>query len=562
MPDVGWWFLAAGAAGAVAVAAPEVPAFAAEAAARGPLRVCVSELLPGICEPLPSVWRRGRYRAAKVRTVAGVRGLLDGGRLPSLANLRPYLFSMDAIFSPARRVCPGGDSSFLEAGSAPSNHCVHAPQRGTTVLPAREQRWFDQYAAVERAFIARWLDEGGSCGVLPADGTAPKASMRADVVVVPSFAMHCFVRRGFSQLFRYWQQNVTAQNTYWAQVHAHYHLGRSSPPLIVMHEGRFYNPRSLPSQGIIMQPLFSRLPAALRARVVRATLESNVPHPGPRALAGPGRWPGLEDWSDGAEEELARRGQRRAGRAAPLLVTLPVPTGVLSATDWTTFGSGHRPVAIMLSASRERGSNRGAEGRVHAFRALRRAGALCDDDGCVLCMPGHDCESHARRGLFALPTVSRFCVEPPGDSQLRSHLYVALAQGCVPVLFDAAHAGYRSPASQVAWWPWRLPPGREATTAPEPAGALDYREFAVRLNGSQVASGMWVKALVRMVQDGSWARLQRGVVRVAPLFQLQRRDCAQGMAAAAPCDAFDMLRRVVRRAAASVTHGTRHAAPA
>lgn len=60
---------------------------------------------------------------------------------------------------------------------------------------AQLREYFDQYWGAEKMMLARWLQIGEPCASAEARNGSCAA---ADVVVVPSPAMHCFVRRGFS----------------------------------------------------------------------------------------------------------------------------------------------------------------------------------------------------------------------------------------------------------------------------------------------------------------------------------------------------------------------------
>mmetsp|Transcript_8049 Transcript_8049/g.18976 ORF Transcript_8049/g.18976 Transcript_8049/m.18976 type:complete len:336 (-) Transcript_8049:73-1080(-) len=320
-------------------------------------------------------------------------------------------------------------------------------------------------------------------------------------------------------------------------------------------------------------------PSGFSTRVVRASIESNLMAPSSGGLLG--TWYGYrfpEEYVDGAEAELSRR---RSGLAegefwtytmnVPLLVTLPVPTGLLNSVRWHEMapglsrspggsggGSGGLPDSsrtrdILILLSGERGRNVAAVDRLGAFDTLERAGATCTSKGCMLCAPGHSgCEAR-RTHMYAQAAHAVFCVEPSGDTLTRSHLYVAIQAGCVPVIFDGVHKLFAdSNYSDATWWPWRAPPQgkRLARSGDEQVmrrfgGGVDYRRFAVVLGAQDLAAGTWVEELRTLVQSGRVRHLQLELDKVAHLFTYARGPCTGALRV---CDAFAQFLAFVGRA--------------
>eukprot|EP00747_Dinoflagellata_sp_TGD_P138874 gnl/TRDRNA2_/TRDRNA2_175841_c2_seq12.p1 gnl/TRDRNA2_/TRDRNA2_175841_c2~~gnl/TRDRNA2_/TRDRNA2_175841_c2_seq12.p1 ORF type:complete len:246 (-),score=6.77 gnl/TRDRNA2_/TRDRNA2_175841_c2_seq12:341-1078(-) len=74
------------------------------------------------------------------------------------------------------------------------------------------------------------------------------------------------------------------------------------------------------------------------------------------------------------------------------------------------------------------------------------------------------------KNVYDVAVNSVFCLEPPGDTLTRSHFYVSIVSGCIPVIFDGGHDLYKDEPTQ---WPWR------STFATQLPFSVDYAEFAV-----------------------------------------------------------------------------------
>ena len=152
--------------------------------------------------------------------------------------------------------------------------------------------------------------------------------------------------------------------------------------------------------------------------------------------------------------------------------------------------------------------------------------------------------------VWRLASASTFCVEPAGDTPTRSHLYLAVLSGCVPVVVDGGAPSFGRPddgetpldfghAGHTPW-AWRRDPAAGTAGAADAEAAasawenggfggswpeLDYRRFAVTLraadlNGSFASGGDGgLVAALRRVSPTRLASLRRGLEAVAPLMR-------------------------------------------
>jgi len=189
---------------------------------------------------------------------------------------------------------------------------------------------------------------------------------------------------------------------------------------------------------------------------------------------------------------------------------------------------------------------------------------------------------------------STFCLEPHSDSAVRSHFYLVVQAGCIPVLFDMLHNPGPFPSPQEIPWAWRPPHlpelravlershrGRQALHSLEQFDrfALVYNVSLAHIFEDFVASEApsleagwahddgpdhsWAAAegrlvagvvthLAELADSQSPSRhqllvrqLQKEVGRVAPLFRYALKPCESFEVATvrspAPCDAFTMM---------------------
>lgn len=121
-------------------------------------------------------------------------------------------------------------------------------------------------------------------------------------------------------------------------------------------------------------------------------------------------------------------------------------------------GKSRRQNFILLQGKQQRGKSTSI--RMALATEIRKAGGVCTVGRCVLGGAG---ESRLRleERLRARPYIlwedeseSAFCLQPPGDTLTRSHFYVSVQAGCIPVVFDGVLQDYRDERSTTAW-AWR-----------------------------------------------------------------------------------------------------------
>ena len=149
---------------------------------------------------------------------------------------------------------------------------------------------------------------------------------------------------------------------------------------------------------------------------------------------------------------------------------------------------------------------------------------------------------------------SNFCLEPPGDTPTRSHFYLAVLSGCIPVIFDHGVSGMDAGESSASkgevtevWgtlaydglvrtsWAWRDSPGTK----------LDYNDFTVVVNANNgVLSGGRdiMTELINMPERDPerFAALRRGLEKAAPRMRFASSDCGEPS-----CDGFRALQDAI-----------------
>jgi hypothetical protein len=260
-------------------------------------------------------------------------------------------------------------------------------------------------------------------------------------------------------------------------------------------------------------------------------------------------------------------------QVVPLFVTVPRTVGVVDASrDWFGRAGEYAPrprgVSLLWSADTKRIGNRlmginqqpttnmTPHIRPIILRALKGAGATCNGDSSTCAICAKDTPDCTADGLFNLSTFamaarSVLCVEPPGDTLGRSHVFVAMLTGCIPVLIEGGHPAY---SDEPVWWPWRKPPvgppQRATNDGPAPTAdphlSLDYSTFTEIANASDVSlrGTGWVRDLTSLAADESkLARMRAKLRRVAPMLVYAPRRPANEQ-----LDAFALVRQTVTRA--------------
>lgn len=452
---------------------------------------------------------------------------------------------------------------------------------------------FEQYDS-ERIIMARWLrlPDVHVCdhGISTVDGIPARPVVRpcnGDVLIVPSLWLHDFALHG-----RSWAPITclgTTVGPYLARLRLLYDRVRAqgTRPVLVIVE-------TFPLNVKVLQRLLKRiheLSRELSSRIVIGATGSNINAQVRRHFA---KW--APDWREGAAEELRRREMAVAlgvpiNVSAPLIVSLPYSIGVSRAPDWHAAvrcmrarsssalgeqernrgGSNGRREFFLLYSGSSRRKGYGVSGnktrtaqwvRPLIVRTLEREGARYDGYSTwTICgSPRLKCAGY--RSAFAYATRATFCIEPPGDSLDRSHLYLAVISGCVPVLWNGGHHDYLQ--GEPVWWPWRearplvaAPLVRIAapvtTTSmayegdgaePECAQTLNYAKFAISVNAERANSSSWIHELRALEADGSRLAAMRTELRkAANTFRYALRECGSD-----DCDAFALFRGAIARA--------------
>jgi hypothetical protein len=154
--------------------------------------------------------------------------------------------------------------------------------------------------------------------------------------------------------------------------------------------------------------------------------------------------------------------------------------------------------------------------------------------------------------MYNLAVRSQFCLQPAGDTLTRSHFFVSVLSGCVPVIFDRQVSSLYSSAVPT-WWPWRSSPNdpRAKVLSRKDGDSnpfVDYHNFTVVFDASKVASSADFEkctvALLEMPQrdPARYAGLRAGLDRVGKLMHYGM-DMCQGV----NCDAFAAFQGVLER---------------
>ena len=180
------------------------------------------------------------------------------------------------------------------------------------------------------------------------------------------------------------------------------------------------------------------------------------------------------------------------------------------------------------------------------------------------------------RRSFALASLATFCLEPTSDELLRSHTYLAMHAGCIPVIFDGhpttssrewADGASRDPTR----WAWRQPKLLQPLLHAGDAAAvslharMDYSAFACVYSAHDLHRGKLDRVVVELLALASepahaakLLAMRRALERAAPLTRYAPPGERCGGKGAAepnvdPCDAFSSLVLNVRARTARAT---------
>ena len=282
-----------------------------------------------------------------------------------------------------------------------------------------------------------------------------------------------------------------------------------------------------------------------------------------------------------------REYQKVPASLRPNFITLPYPVGVESAVRFTEPSgayrpSSRRPIAVLLYWEQAKdGGELGDLGSVRTnltigydrLPAASSATRLSSTGStaqtvktvrAVVCEPGGGGGGTAGGGgagcraaadlvttstIYDATVPSDFCLQPIGDTPKRSHFYLAVLSGCIPVIFDDARGSVSSrghwaagglEGTQGTRWAWRGTAGFE----------LDYRAFSVVYASEEVEhdllQGNIFEDLAQMParDPGRFEALKRGVDDAAKTMRYSLREC-QYKPSEEPCDAFTAFEQVV-----------------
>jgi hypothetical protein len=428
-----------------------------------------------------------RYREANAPWLN--RAHLASETVPTLRELRETMLSEAFVFNASLRHCVG-DPSVMPRGLDPPGLCVQGfPHLGSPML-------FDQYS-LEVVLLMRWLQEAPICD----EGSQAPICGHPGIVVVPSLVFHHTAAVGRSWLWKYCMTAPLASE-YWRRVAARYFTPGEPGPLVVVAESYSWDQQV----GLNLLIALSAFPAEFRARVVILTTMSNQQSSFRRI---PGFAP---PWQSGADAELLRRAllqqerwrlgalDAKAARAllpsAPLMLTVPKPVGVFDIYPRWAERTGDllrpRPIGVLWNANILRTGKQltltRSNVRKRISSALVAANATCNQDRsrCVMChSPG--C-AELRPTVFGDAARSALCIEPPGDTLGRSHAFVDIIAGCIPVLVEGSHPAY--PKGEPTWWPWRAAPeapgALPVAASPLRGLTLDYGAFSLLPDGGTI----------------------------------------------------------------------------
>lgn len=246
-----------------------------------------------------------------------------------------------------------------------------------------------------------------------------------------------------------------------------------------------------------------------------------------------------DDWRDDAQSEIHRRSNHKIkdtpnAAGSPLIVSLPYPTPILDLSSFLQDRGAYRQskrrkIGIFLMASLNKGY------RINWIRPLvhRTIQKYFGADNGIVCSPGSSQTNlsgycginNPKPNMWELLVNSAFCIEPAGDTLTRSHFYLAILSGCVPVIIDGGHRLY-SPSQKTAWaWRSLMPTNSTANSSP----FVDYNEFALVYDAKDFKArrSSILQELLDMPtrEPERFLLLRQGLERVAPRMRYAGKSC-------------------------------------
>lgn len=405
---------------------------------------------------------------------------------------------------------------------------------------------FDQYA-LERIMLGKWLESPNRC--------AENCAKNADIIVAPSFLMHALVDQGASwdtaSQFKCTKKHPLPEwahdmlRLYWKTLMDDFFTPGKPAPLIVVQSG-FTN-------SFCQELTLSEMPDEFIRHVVLVSIESNMRTDEKERL---------RVHMSESPDSLLLAGRSTTIDPTPLTVTMPYPVSILEPVEFVHGDGLYKPPQERRIALSLLGTARAKSPRCWIRKAimtiLEEAGAFQEvvpkgeapllhicakgikDSNTKFCGLGKEAQN-----MWSLAVNSDFCLQPAGDSMTRSHLYIAILSGCIPVIIDGGHDKF----SDKTFWAWRsLSAESEGASYP----FVDYSTFALVYDASDVRDGRvdLVKEITNMPsQDPErLATLRAGLDAVAPRMRYAFDACtAEGCTG----DAFDALKSVLRLRAMS-----------
>ena len=353
--------------------------------------------------------------------------------------------------------------------------------------------FFDQFA-LERTMLGKWLSYPG---YHPAGASTEGGSDQDEhgYMIVPSYLFHCLSshqKEGNSKWDYFMDGHHDGYRMYWRKIQHLLDLYGDSRSLIVIHSS--FTPDTPATKG--MFDTLAEQPPDFVSRVVIASLESNLKTGHKRQLfdamvqeAEQGRQqlkaneslvsgvlldPAVKlptlPWVDDASRTLQNLESNALHYTpsqfpGPLLVTLPYPTSLQNAVDFSRSSHGYdgqrvRPISVLLFGLSNRRNPSAIPTRNALWHQLQQAGAVVPEGSgeetpsLMLCAEGVDCGTMQWKSLFDQTANSAFCLQPAGDTLTRSHFYLSILSGCIPVIFEpSTRSDYED--TQHTAWAWR-----------------------------------------------------------------------------------------------------------
>ena len=530
----------------------DLPAFAIKTRAapksRGP-SVHVTEMFKDVCD-LGDDWR----------------SLADMGLQPNALYDKGRACNLTGEHAAPKDYCKYGIHDFCATAIDVEHFGSSCSSSGGTLYGAPStELFFDQFA-LERTMLGKWLS-------YPGHGQWKQNQDEHGYMIVPSYLFHCLASRKKEGTYKwdyFLEDHRDGYRTYWRKIQEMLDYFRDSRSLVVIHSS--FTPDTPAVKG--MFETLAEQPPEFVSRVVIASLESNLKAAHKRQL--------FDAMMRQAQEKAEQRRQRLkaddslasgvlldpavklptlpwvddASRSlqnlkanalkytpsllpGPLLVTLPYPTSLQNAVAFSKSSHGYdgqrvRPISVLLFGLSNRRNPSAIPTRNALWHQLQQAGAVVPEGSSeetpslMLCAEGVDCGAMQWKSLFDQTANSAFCLQPAGDTLTRSHFYLSVLSGCIPVIFESsARSDYED--TQHTAWAFRHVEDLDGPSLDEDAHRpdesplfLDYSSFTVNVPLSQGGGiapqpGFLQKLMEMQSKDPKrFANLREQLDKVAP----------------------------------------------